>query len=38
MVRIEELSPEKELEAELERYAGAEVARVKEEPENMGAW
>jgi len=40
IVRVEELYPfpEKELKAELERYSGAEVVWVQEEPENMGAW
>jgi len=40
IVRVEELYPfpEKELKAELDRYEGAEVVWIQEEPENMGAW
>jgi 2-oxoglutarate dehydrogenase E1 component len=40
IVRVEQLYPfpHSGVDAQLERYAGAEVFWVQEEPENMGAW
>jgi 2-oxoglutarate dehydrogenase complex dehydrogenase (E1) component-like enzyme len=40
VVRLEQLYPfpHAALDAQFDRYAGAEVCFVQEEPENMGAW